>query len=228
MEELNELGISGLAVSVVDDKESIPKSLIKRANELCLPLFKVRWKGASFVDISQSIGNLILETNIMNKRTGDYLYNLHYEIANRVNERLGSIPASNAEASKTSETIYRVRKSADDSKTQIGAYKTLANAKKQADANQGYFVFDKDGVKIYPIAKEQPKPVAPSFQPYKVEVTASNLRIRKGAGTDTAIVGMCPKGVYTITEEKRGQGASKWGKLKSGAGWISLDYVKKC
>jgi hypothetical protein len=135
---------------------------------------------------------------------GDYLYNLHYEIANRVNERLGSSPASNAEASKTSETIYRVRKSADDSKTQIGAYKTLANA------------------------KEQPKPVAPSFQPYKVEVTASNLRIRKGAGTDTAIVGMCPKGVYTITEEKSGQGASKWGKLKSGAGWISLDYVKKC
>lgn len=159
---------------------------------------------------------------------GDYLYNLHYEIANRVNERLGSSPVSNAEASKTSETIYRVRKSADDSKTQIGAYKTLANAKKQADANPGYFVFDKDGVKIYPIAKEQPKPVAPSFQPYKVEVTASNLRIRKGAGTDTAIVGMCPKGVYTITEEKSGQGASKWGKLKSGAGWVSLDYVKKC
>ena len=45
MEELNELGISGLAVSVVDDKENIPKSLIKRANELCLPLFNVRWKG---------------------------------------------------------------------------------------------------------------------------------------------------------------------------------------
>lgn len=159
---------------------------------------------------------------------GDYLYNLHYEIANRVNERLGSSQVSNAEAPKTSETIYRVRKSADDSKTQIGAYKTLANAKKQADANPGYFVFDKDGVKIYPIAKEQPKPVAPSFQPYKVNVTASNLRIRKGAGTDTAIVGMCPKGVYTITEEKNGRGASKWGKLKSGAGWISLDYVKKC
>ena len=81
MDELNDLGISGLAVSVVDDKEPIPKSIIKRANELCLPLFNVRWKGASFVDISQSIGNLILETNIMNKRTGDYLYNGGTEIS---------------------------------------------------------------------------------------------------------------------------------------------------
>lgn len=76
MEELNDLGISGLAISVVDDKEFIPQDIIDRAEELALPLFFVRWKGASFVDISQSIGKLILETGIVNKRTGDYLYNL--------------------------------------------------------------------------------------------------------------------------------------------------------
>jgi hypothetical protein len=33
--------------------------------------------------------------------------------------------------------------------------------------------------------------------------------------------------VYTIVEEADGPGASKWGRLKSGAGWISLDFVKK-
>ncbi|MCR4688536.1 MAG: PucR family transcriptional regulator ligand-binding domain-containing protein [Saccharofermentans sp.] len=76
MDELNRLGISGLGISVVDDKEALPKSILKRADDLSLPLFYIRWKGASFVDISQSIGNLILETNIINKRTGDYLYNL--------------------------------------------------------------------------------------------------------------------------------------------------------
>ena len=27
--------------------------------------------------------------------------------------------------------------------------------------------------------------------------------------------------------EAEGKGASKWGKLKSGAGWISLDYGKR-
>ena len=34
-------------------------------------------------------------------------------------------------------------------------------------------------------------------------------------------------GVYTIVAESDGTGATKWGKLKSGAGWISLDYASK-
>ena len=32
--------------------------------------------------------------------------------------------------------------------------------------------------------------------------------------------------MYIIVAESNGTGASKWGKLKSGAGWISLDYAK--
>lgn len=64
--------------------------------------------------------------------------------------------------------------------------------------------------------------------PYRVKVTANCLYIRKGAGTNTAKVGsITDKGVYTIVEENTGAGATKWGKLKSGAGWICLDYVKK-
>ena len=90
MEELNESGISGLAVSVVDDKESIPHKITDKAEELSLPLFRVRWDKASFVDISQSIGNLIMETNILNKRTGDYLYNLlfGYDVNDRYVEKI--------------------------------------------------------------------------------------------------------------------------------------------
>lgn len=64
--------------------------------------------------------------------------------------------------------------------------------------------------------------------PYLVRVTANALNIRKGSGTNTARAGVITdKGVYTIVEEADGIGASKWGKLKSGAGWISLDYAKK-
>lgn len=64
--------------------------------------------------------------------------------------------------------------------------------------------------------------------PYRVKVTADCLYIRKGAGTNTAKEGsITDKGVYTIVEEKTGVGATKWGKLKSGVGWISLDYVRK-
>ncbi len=63
---------------------------------------------------------------------------------------------------------------------------------------------------------------------YLVKVKTDALNIRKGAGTDTEVVGCIrDKGTYTIIAESSGKGATKWGKLKSGAGWISLDYVEK-
>ena len=61
------------------------------------------------------------------------------------------------------------------------------------------------------------------FKPYMIKVTTSSLNIRKGAGTSYPVVG-CIKGegTYTIVAESNG-----WGKLKSGAGWISLAYTKR-
>jgi len=58
--------------------------------------------------------------------------------------------------------------------------------------------------------------------PYKVQVTISNLNIRKGPGVSYARKGFIDPGTYTIVEEKDG-----WGKLKSGAGWIYLAYAKR-
>ena len=66
------------------------------------------------------------------------------------------------------------------------------------------------------------------FQPYTVKVSVTELRIRSGPGTDTASKGFIAPGVYTVVAEANGPGADKWGKLKSGAGWISLDYATKC
>lgn len=67
-----------------------------------------------------------------------------------------------------------------------------------------------------------------TFKAYTATVTANTLNIRKGAGTNTAIVGKVHKGeVYTITAEKKDSSGNKWGKLKSGAGWVSLKYMKK-
>ena len=63
--------------------------------------------------------------------------------------------------------------------------------------------------------------------PYLVRVTISDLYIRKGPGTNYGKNGFIKPGVYTIVAESTGTGATKWGKLKSGAGWISLDYAKK-
>ncbi len=58
---------------------------------------------------------------------------------------------------------------------------------------------------------------------YLVKVTADALNIRSGAGTNNPIVGCIrDKGTYTIVET-----SGNWGKLKSGAGWICLDYTNR-
>ena len=69
---------------------------------------------------------------------------------------------------------------------------------------------------------------SPNKCPYLVKVTTDSLTIRKDASSDSEKVGsITDNGVYTIVEERQGAGASKWGKLKSGVGWISLDFVKE-
>jgi len=46
--------------------------------------------------------------------------------------------------------LYRVRKTWSDSNSQIGAYSVLINAKKKADLNPGYYVFNSKGEVVYP------------------------------------------------------------------------------
>ena len=122
--------------------------------------------------------------------------------------------------------LYRVRKTWADSKTQKGAYKILENAKKCADASPGYSVFDVNGINIY-----TPKTTAPAASadvPFLVKVSITDLNIRKGPGTDYARTQYIPTGVYTIVEVKSGKGSTAgWGRLKSGAGWVSLDYCTR-
>lgn len=62
---------------------------------------------------------------------------------------------------------------------------------------------------------------------YRVRIKINNLRVRSGPGTSYKTNGMAQPGVYTIIQESTGTGANKWGKLKSGAGWVSLDYCEK-
>ncbi len=63
--------------------------------------------------------------------------------------------------------------------------------------------------------------------PYRVRVT-NVLNIRKAPGTNSVKTGcITDRGVYTIVEERTGIGASLWGRLKSGAGWIALDYTER-
>lgn len=193
--------------------------------------------------------------------------------------------------------MYRVRKTWEDSKSQVGAYTDLANAKKACDkAGKDYEVYNSKGVAIYPIeaaeieekdsykigdevsfingavytnkakvptwlytykifvreirkngdlvvstqktgavtgvvAPSQVIPYSekgtislkPTFVPYIVRVDTDVLNVRNGAGTNYKINTQVKRyELYTIVDEKNG-----WGKLKSGAGWIALQYTKK-
>lgn len=105
-----------------------------------------------------------------------------------------------------------MRKSWADSASQVGAYADLNNAKKSCDsAGKGYYVFDSDGNIVYPVNSS-----------YRVKVMVEALNIRSGPSTQYKINGCIRDcGVYTIVETN-----NNWGKLKSGQGYICLDYCK--
>lgn len=62
--------------------------------------------------------------------------------------------------------------------------------------------------------------------PFKIRVSVADLNIRKSPSLNASKHGFIPKGVYTITETKQADGY-EWGKLKSGTGWIALDFTKR-
>lgn len=63
--------------------------------------------------------------------------------------------------------------------------------------------------------------------PYRIKVARTDLNIRASASSSSSSCGFIKPGVYTIDQESSGPGATLWGKLKSGAGWVALDWVEK-
>ena len=77
---------------------------------------------------------------------GNWLYARLGDLATKVTAQLGGTTTA---PEPTTSTLYRVRKTWSDSKTQKGAFKVLSNAKKCADDNAGYSVFDEKGNVVY-------------------------------------------------------------------------------
>ena len=90
---------------------------------------------------------------------------------------------------------------------------------------EGKFGYTWDWFKKEIQGQSVPKPVTGTSVNYVVKIITASLNVRKGPGTNYDVVTTVKAGqAYTIVEEKNG-----WGKLKSGAGWISLNakYVQK-
>lgn len=146
------------------------QSLIKLVADICKRngIKKLVWSTKKADRVGHLNGcNMTVHRDYANKACpGDYLYNLHGQIAKEVN--------------------------------------ALLNKKKETTTTTN------------------------TFKSYKVQITATSLNIRKGAGTNYGKNGSVKKGeIYTIVDEKK-NGSTTWGKLKSGAGWIALTgYTKK-
>ena len=102
--------------------------------------------------------NMTVHRDFANKSCpGDYLYGKHGYIAEEVNKKLGANTNTgnnntNNTNTQTSE-MYRVRKTWEDAKSQIGAYTVPENAKKAC--KEGYTVFDSKGNVVYTNKKQE-------------------------------------------------------------------------
>ena len=213
-------------------RDVVYQTLIKLCIDICKRNGKSKliWFGDKdkTLNYSPKSGEMILTVHrwFANKSCpGNWMYARMGDLAEKVTKALqGSSDEPEKPGDTTSIKWYRVRKTWKDSKTQKGAYKILDNAKKCADQNPGYKVFDADGKVVY-----EPKAAEPAVKvPFLVKVSISDLNIRKGPGTDYGREQFCPPGVYTIMEVKAGQGSKAgWGRLKSGIGWLSLDFCQR-
>lgn len=176
---------------------------------------------------------------------GTYLFSRHAEIAEEVTKRLNkeeNKESSNKEVSTVASAKF---KKGDLVSIKKGAtYYTGKDIPNWVE-NIKWYVEKVDGSRVIISKSEDGKyninsPVnakyltlekAAPFIPYLAKVTATSLNIRKGPGTNYEVIGkITNQAIYTIIDESIGEGATRWGLLKSHAnkrdGWISLDYTK--
>ena len=160
---------------------------------------------------------------------GNWLYARLGDLASEVTAKLGGGNDGTTELGQ--KNYYRVRKTWEDAASQLGAYTVLETARQMADKHPGYSVFDWNGKAVYKAGGSAGagSGMTNADCPFMVRVSVPDLNIRVGAGTDTAKTGKYTGvGCFTITEVLVGKGSTKgWGRLKSGEGFISLDYCQK-
>ena len=234
--------------------DKVLESLIKLLADICKRnnIKKLIWSTNKSDRVNHKNGcNMTVHRDYANKSCpGDYLYNKHGYIANEVNKLVGSTTSKPTTNNPSTSTLTKGTKL---SLSNVALY-VSSTAKMAVSTKSGtYYTWDNEvingRVRITNSASNvgeagqvtgwisesdakksvKSSSTANSFKSYLVRITSENgVNIRKGAGTNYAITGSIAKGgAYTIVAESSGQGAKKWGKLKSGAGWIALDYTEK-
>lgn len=234
-------------------KDGVYKKLVELCIDICKRngLKKVVWiedktKALAYTPASGEC-QLTVHRWFANKACpGDWMFQRMGQLADEINAGLGV----KAEASKTEEEKKEETTTTETKSFKVGQEVSLVSGAIYANGNaipswlfttkcyvreirsNGNIVFSikasgpvtgvvkPDSLVAYNKAEVE---TASTFEPYIVQITADTLNVRAGAGTSYKVNTQVRKnGLYTIVAEKNG-----WGRLKSGAGWISLNYTKK-
>lgn len=225
----------------INDK--VYNSLIKLCADICKRngIKELKWKGDKSLIGQVDKQNMTVHRWFKNKACpGDYIYSRLGKIASEVNSRIGSGGSSSSSGNKNYPAVpFEVRVLINDLNYRSAP---SMNGKVNGQTGKGTFtiVEVKDGWGKLMSGAGWIWLSNPSYCtildtisggsgfPYMVQVGIPDLNIRKGPGTNYGIVGVTGVGSFTIVEVKSGPGSnSGWGRLKSGAGWISLDFAKK-
>lgn len=95
---------------------------------------------------------------------------------NEFKQLVSSKQRNNSPKPNPTANLYRVRKTWEDAKSQIGAFGDLNNAK--AACKPGYTVFDSNGVKIYSVPDNNINTVKPDEKPAVTTVDKINVKYR--------------------------------------------------
>ena len=223
------------------------KALIDLLVDICQRngISQLKWKGDKSLIGKPEQQNMTVHRWYANKACpGEYLYSRHAQIAGEVNGRLGK--ANVSEPTTTPPDVSTV-----EATLNVGDLVSLSADAKYYNGTEvapwvkkrRWFIKKINGDRVVIDKSEDGKnainsPIHEKFLtvvkpkadvPYMVQVSISDLNIRKGPGTNYGKTGrVTGKGVFTIVEVSGGSGsATGWGKLKSGNGWISLDYAKR-
>jgi len=229
-------------------------SLINLLTDICKRnnISELKWKADKSLIGQVDKQNMTVHRWFANKVCpGDYLYNRHGQIAKEVNARLGKTDMSIEDKSEVEKPVTQAKFKIGDLVSIINNAKYYNDVAVPEwvkgvkwyikSVNGDRVVIDKsednkyaicsaiDGKYLKLVEKTETKEEKNEevFEPFLARVDISNLNIRKGPGSNYDKTGnFTGKGTFTIVEVKDGEGSKTgWGRLKSNAGWICLDYT---
>lgn len=219
--------------------DAVYKSLINLCEDICRrnKIKSLKWKADKSLIGQVDKQNMTVHRWFANKACpGDYIYERLGEIAAEVNLRLG-VDMSELQNGSYPEVPFDVKVIVDDLN-----YRSEPKMGENIEGQTGKGVFTitkvesgwgklKSGAGWIWLGNPEYCTIIEkkSDVPFSVKVSIRDLNIRTGPGINYSRTGkFTGVGTFTITKVESGSGSTKgWGKLKSGAGWISLDYAKK-